>query len=92
YLLKPTEYNEFEKVFKHMKAALDEERAKEAEYNKLKKHLIESLPFMKEKFLDRLVKGYYTDTEQVKEKLKFYEINLIQDEVAVIVMEVDNFY
>ncbi|MEN6315589.1 MAG: response regulator [Clostridiaceae bacterium] len=92
YLLKPTDYNEFEQVFKHVKDALDEERRKKEEYDKLKSSLIESLPYMRERFLNQLIKGYYTDVKQISDKLIFYEVNLDYNELAVIVFEIDNYF
>lgn len=92
YLLKPTEYGEFEKVFKDVKEVLDEERKKKEEYDKLKKCLIESLPYMRERFLNQLIKGYYTDIKQISDKLKFYEIRQDYGELAVVILDIDNYF
>lgn len=92
YLLKPTCMEEFHDVFKRLKDSLDEEKQKYEEYNKLKKQLIESLPYMREKYLNQLVKGYYSSLEEIEEKNKFYEVELAGDRFAIVLLEIDNYH
>ncbi|MCT4544294.1 MAG: response regulator [Vallitalea sp.] len=93
YLLKPTCYDDFEKTFKKMKNKFDEKKKKVLEYKELKKQLVESLPYMKQIFLKKLVRGYYKEITIIEEKTNFYNINLKMkgEKFIVIALCIDNY-
>lgn len=91
YLLKPTCYKDFEEITRKIKNRLDKKNKRVKEYKDLEKQLVESLPYMKQLFLKKLINGYYTDIKLVEEKFNFYDVNLINDRYVVITIEIDNY-
>ncbi len=92
YLLKPTCMEEFNEVFTRLRERLDAERQKFDEYDMLQKQLSDSLPYMREKYLNQLIRGYYDSLEAIEEKNRFYKVNLNGDRFAVILFEIDHLY
>lgn len=91
YLEKPTCLEDFEKVAKILKDKLDQRYAKEKERRELKKRLMESLPQMREIFLQKLLKGYYKDSNLIKEKMSFYSVPLTGANMAIATVSMDNY-
>lgn len=90
YLLKPTRINTFIDLFTKLKVDMDEEAEKKQEYENLKKRLAESLPYLEQIFLNQLVTGFFTDEKELDEKKSFYNINMLQDKLAVVIIEIDD--
>ncbi|WP_105616809.1 response regulator transcription factor [Vallitalea okinawensis] len=91
YLLKPTCYEDFEKVSMKIKARLDKKNQRIKENKELKKQLLESLPYMRQIFLKQICNGLYSDQLIIKEKMKFYDIHLVSERLAVIALSFDNY-
>lgn len=90
YLLKPTLIPEFIDIFKKLKIVIEDEKKKEKEYESLKKSLIENLPYLEHIFLNQLVLGFYQNKSEIEEKMKFYKIDLLDRNLAVVILEIDN--
>lgn len=92
YLLKPTNYDEFVKVFESVKQILDGEKKQNEENEMLRKRLVESLPYMKEKFLNDLVNGLYKEEGLIDEKSRFYELDVNNWNLLVVVIGIDYYH
>jgi len=90
YLLKPTNVDEFVRMFKKLKTVIDHERQKRRDYEALKKSLQENLPYLEQIFLNQLITGFYHDINEIKEKKNFYKLETLEGKLAVVVLEVDN--
>ncbi|MDO5424669.1 MAG: response regulator [Eubacteriales bacterium] len=78
YLLKPTDVDEFEELFRKMKRRLDEEQERKEEYQALKKTQLES-------YFNKLLRGYGLTQEELEREflledaLEFYVVILKPD-------------
>lgn len=66
YLLKPTDVDEFEILFRRMKQVLDEEQQKKEDYKNLVEQYEESREYRYIKQIDLLLKGYLEEEEECK--------------------------
>ncbi|HEY0828863.1 MAG TPA: response regulator [Bacilli bacterium] len=92
YLFKPSNYEEFTEVFKKLRSFLDEEKKKQIESNKLKEQLRDSLPYMREKFLNGLVHGRYKNYKSILRKIEYYGVGLMGEAFIAAIIEIDNYY
>ncbi|MBD5394039.1 MAG: response regulator [Lachnospiraceae bacterium] len=77
YILKPVNGQELAVILKRLKESLDEEIEQRRNINSLQKSYLESLPMLRELFLNDLVRGI-TDIQAVVPKLKGYGIDLLE--------------
>ena len=75
FLLKPINAGEIKKVALDLKAKIESERSHIREYEKLKLQLEESLPYLREKFLNELLQNEL-DEDEIKEKLSYFNISI----------------
>ncbi|MFD0672959.1 helix-turn-helix domain-containing protein [Cohnella sp. GCM10027633] len=66
YLLKPLNAQEFTDFLMKMKRELDEEQANKADLSRLRSQLHQSLPLLKERFLDKLAYGQLPQDELIE--------------------------
>lgn len=71
FILKPINASEILSVTDQLKKKIDEERTRKNEFEKLKEEFKQSLPFLKEKFLNRWVLQHISDDEILENKSYF---------------------
>lgn len=74
YILKPITARELRKVLEKLRGDLEEEARKMEDMSRLKMQLRESLPLLKERFLNRLVTGQLREGS-FEEKLQYFDID-----------------
>lgn len=87
YILKPINDEEISRVAVKVKEMIEAERNKTIEYERLKKQLEETLPYLREKFLNELVQ-YKLDVLEIRNKFDFYGIKTKTDRFQVIIVEI----
>lgn len=90
YMLKPITANELRKVLDKLKKELDEESSKLEDLNRLKKQLRESLPLLRERFLNRLISGNLK-TSEIKDKLDYFSIKLSGSCYLAFTLDIDDY-
>ncbi|WHH58071.1 response regulator [Petroclostridium sp. X23] len=90
FILKPITAKEFCEVLEKVKSDLDEEVANINNLNNLESQLTKSLPLLRERFLKRLVSGFY-GTEKIQEKLDYFNIKVCGEFFLVISVDVDDY-
>jgi len=69
FILKPLTPSEFKATLEKLKATLDEEHGERRDIERLKRQLAESLPLLRERFLNQLVSGTLRDGADRAERL-----------------------
>lgn len=90
FLLKPITANELRKILEKMKSDLDKEAKKSEDLSKLKMQLRESLPLLKERFLERLVSGHLRSGE-LDDKLKLFDIDFTGTKFIALAVDIDDY-
>lgn len=75
YLLKPINLQEFTDLLMKMKRELDDEQARMEDMSKLRQQLHESLPLLRERFLDKLVTVPMT-VNDIEQKFHYFQLKL----------------
>lgn len=92
YILKPIQIKEIIEILKKLKNSIDMEQNREEVYSRLKHQLDENMYLMKEKFLNNLTLGVINDSNEIFEKLEYFQIPLNSSEsVIVAVAEIDDY-
>jgi two-component system response regulator YesN len=73
YIVKPITPGEFKDTLRKIKQTLDDERAARHDLERIRKQLDDSLPLMKERFLNALVQGRLKP-EAVTERLRYFDL------------------
>lgn len=89
YILKPNTADELHEILSKVKADLDDENRKVENLSKLKQQLRESLPLVRERFLNQLVTGNIRGGK-LKVKLAYLDIDLSSSHYVVAVIDVDD--
>ncbi|WP_261305198.1 response regulator [Paenibacillus andongensis] len=89
YILKPNTAEELSHILSKVKADLDDENRKVEDLSKLKQQLRESLPLVRERFLNQLVTGELRESN-LEDKLAYLEIGLSGSHYVVGVIDVDD--
>ncbi|WP_186438567.1 response regulator [Cohnella terricola] len=90
YILKPFSANQLRSVLDKAKLEMDEDNRKKEDIHKLKLQLNQSLPLLKERFLESLVTAPMKGKE-IEEKLAFFNLPLSGPCYVAIVIDVDDF-
>nr|WP_306220220.1 response regulator [Cohnella sp. WQ 127256] len=90
YILKPITAAELETIVRKMAQELDHERSQIQDYEQLKRQLAESLPQLKERFLERLVSSPMT-VKQIKESCSYFQIEWNGPYLMELAIDVDEF-
>lgn len=86
FLLKPIKRTELRNSIINLKDKIEAERISRDEYTQLKNQIIESFPYLKEKFLnDLLQRNYYV--EEIKEKLLYFSLKNISSHCQIALIE-----
>ncbi|REK62493.1 MAG: DNA-binding response regulator [Cohnella sp.] len=88
YLLKPINFQEFSDLLARLKRELDEERERREDLQRLRLQLNESLPLLREKFLERLVTTS-VNGEEIERKFRMFGISLKGPAYLALVMDID---
>lgn len=90
FLVKPITANELRKLLGKVKNDLDEESRKLEDLNRLKMQLLESLPLLRERFLNRLVSGNLRSGE-LDDKLKYFGIGFKGEYFMTMAVDIDDY-
>lgn len=89
YILKPIKAEKMIKIVKKAKKVIDQEMLKLQDERDLKKQLKESLPVLKERYLDYLLSRRLS-LEYIKENYKYIELDIEDKKTVVLVIELDD--
>ncbi|EHI99706.1 two component transcriptional regulator, AraC family [Clostridium sp. DL-VIII] len=91
FILKPINSSELMETLSKLRNIINSKRNHEEEYNQLKKQVHESLPILKEKFLNELLFDQLT-SEEIMSKFEYFKINvdLYYNVFQIALIEVDN--
>ncbi len=90
FILKPITSEELRKVLDKIKAGLDEEKAEKDDISRLKTQLRESLPLLKERFLNNFVCGNLNKSE-LKERFQYFNLKLSGAAFVSMIAEIDDY-
>lgn len=92
YILKPVKSAELVQVIKKVINKIKFEQDLGKKLSDLKKELNESMSFGREKFLYKLVRGFYINNQEIKEKLEYLNIPITFDQnLKVCVLQIDSY-
>ncbi|NHN32361.1 response regulator [Paenibacillus agricola] len=89
YILKPNTADEIRQILIRLKTEMDEEARRTEDLTKLKGRLKESLPLVRERFLNQLISGNVREGE-LKDKLAYLELSIEGLHILVAVIDVDD--
>ncbi len=75
YIVKPITPSEFKAVLKKLREQLDQERMAQYDIEKIKQQLTESLPILRERFLNQLITGKFKGNS-VAERIDYFNLPL----------------
>jgi len=88
YLLKPINFGELTELLGRLKRELDEDRKRREDLQALRRQLHESLPLLREKFLERMV-GASVGADEIERKFRLFGIRLAGPAYVALVMDLD---
>lgn len=88
FILKPITSAELREVLDKLKEEMDEERGNQEHLNQLKQQLNESLPLLKERFLERLASSALSEWE-ITSKMEYFDIALTGPLFVAIATDMD---
>lgn len=91
YLLKPINAAEFTDFLHKLKLELDEERKQREDISFLRHQFQESMPLLRERFLERLVTSCMK-REEIERKCKVFGLSLIGPGYTVLALDIDEFH
>ncbi|WP_455381905.1 response regulator, partial [Salinispira pacifica] len=89
FLLKPITAGELRTILDRVRTELDEERRRQTDLDKLRQQLRESLPLLRERFLNRLIQGEVPETEMGR-RLSLLELELPGPHFNLLVVDPDS--
>jgi two-component system response regulator YesN len=89
FLLKPITASELRELLDSLKAELDTERSRERDLERLREQVRESLPVLRERFLNRLVRER-VDRAEIDRKLALLELSLPGPSYIAMVCDADS--
>lgn len=90
FILKPITAAELLKVLEKVTAEMNEDKRKREDFDRLKIQLNESLPLLKERFLERLATSSIHDRER-EERLTYFQISFNTPYYLAIAIDIDYF-
>ncbi|NRF93749.1 response regulator [Paenibacillus frigoriresistens] len=88
YLIKPVNSEEFTEFLLKMKHELDDEHSKKANFSELKLRLNQSMPLLRERFLERLVTSRM-DLEEIERKFSYFDLWLPGPYYLALIADID---
>lgn len=90
YILKPVNEDELMDSLLEMKNIIEKEKNIRIEVDRLKQQVRESLPLLKDKFLNELLQGHLIREEETNlKKMEYLNINVSSDYYLVVTIELD---
>lgn len=89
YVMKPVTASEMEQIFLRVGRQMDEENLQKRDYEKLKHQLYDSMPLLKERFLERLVTSSMPE-KQKRESCSYFQIAWDQPYWMELAIEIDS--
>ena len=89
FILKPITASELRDKLRKLKEDLDAEKQKLEDIGKLRLQVVESLPLLRERFLNRMVSGNLSEAD--KNKLDFFNISFTGDNFVAAVIDVEDY-
>lgn len=91
YILKPVSMKELVSILDETKVIIDQEIDERRSLDRLKKHYDQSFPLMRQRFLEGLIRGEYTE-ETIEKWLIYYHVPIEGNVHSVCVVKIDDFY
>lgn len=88
YIMKPVTAAEMKDIMRRIGEQLDKEHNHKRDYEQLKRRLNESMPLLKERFLERMVTSYMTP-KQIREGLNYYNVHWSGPWLVELAIDVD---
>lgn len=90
FILKPITSLELKKILAKIKGDLDAEKEEREDISRLKIQLRESLPLLRERFLNRLVSGNIGKKE-LSERLQYFNVKLSGEYFVSMIVDIDDY-
>lgn len=90
FILKPITAQEIRLLLGRVKAEMDEERQRREDLSRLNHQLEQSLPLLKERFLERLVAVGLSKVE-IEERIQYFSLPKLSSLLLVMVVDIDDF-
>jgi two-component system response regulator YesN len=91
YLLKPINSAEFTEFLHKLRLELDEERKQREDVTFLRHQFHESMPLLRERFLERLVTSCMR-RDEIERKFQMFQLSLIGPSFTVLALDIDEFH
>lgn len=85
YILKPVTPNDLYEIIEKIKSQLTEEKEKLRYYRQIEAMFEENKPFLKERFILRLIKGA-SNTKEIRKIAKYYNVNIEGSKFVVAIL------
>ena len=89
YLLKPVDEDELKKTLLELKNIIDKEVKIKMEMDKLKQQARDSIPLLKDKFLNELLQGNIISDDGTLKKMEYLKVNSSSDYYLSVTIELD---
>ncbi|AEE97815.1 response regulator [Mahella australiensis] len=76
YLLKPIAFNEITRVFRQIKAQLDEENERERRIEQERRQYQEIIPILQEQLFTDIITGVLTDKQEIERRMRLCKIDI----------------
>lgn len=90
FIIKPITANELRILLDKVKSVMDEEKEQHEDMSRLQIQLNQSLPLLKERFLENAVTSRIK-TEDLKERFQYFQLPWISPDYLVMVIDIDDF-
>jgi len=88
YIMKPVTASEVRELLQRLGQQLDQERVRQQDYDRLKQQLHESMPLLKERFLERMVTSPMTERQR-REGCEYFHLNWDESYLIELAIKVD---
>lgn len=89
YLLKPAKIEKLIEVVSEVRDEIQDSRKKQQEEELLQKKLEQSIPILREHYMNQLLNGRENDETKIMQQFQFLNIGLQTKNIAVIICEID---
>lgn len=89
YLLKPAKIEEITKVVCRVRDEIEEEKRRRNEEDSLKKKYAQSIPILRNHYMNQLLNGIERDEEKIRKQFKVLDIELSTKNIAILIGESD---
>lgn len=90
YLLKPARMEKLLEVVLRVKEEILAERKKKADDAILKKKLEQSMPILREHFMNQLLNGRERDERRIRQQMNYLGVTVDEENIAVMIAELDH--